>query len=191
MSSNRSMNNNVKKTRIAQVLAHARYEVSDDYQPIQEQSSLLQQTLSISSNISNESISLEYPSRPYTPASYDERITLDSNLNQSNNKLSNNNSRKSKTSNTSSFLHKQLKENLSLSRDSFKSSNSNITKNDTNNHDNYSSINSIKNNNSYSSKIIIIIKPLINDLKDIEMNIQDTRADVILNIITLPMDRYI
>lgn len=93
------------RIRIAQVLADARHEASS--------------SSSFSSSLYDQgSVSLEHPSRPYTPASYDEKMHLDS-LVVENKRYRSVQSRAAITSTTASsssstYIQRQLKENFSI-----------------------------------------------------------------------------
>lgn len=184
------------RIRIAQVLADARHEAS----------------LSSSHDQGRDiTVSLEHPSRPYTPASYDEKMHLDS-LVVENKRYRSIQSRAAVTA-SSSYIHRQLKENFSINMsnkaaatkkmgrkqqlvsESFDHAELNpraVRNSDVHDDDNTATAVVVRlssySKSPLSEKLSTVLDPLVNDLRELEMSLEHTSTHAIMNLTSIPVE---
>ena len=188
------------RIRIAQVLADARHEAS----------------LSSSHDQGRDiTVSLEHPSRPYTPASYDEKMHLDS-LVVENERYRSIQSRAAVTTSSaasSSYSHRQLKENFSINMsnkaaatkkmgrkqqlvsESFDHAELNpraVRNSDVHDDDNTATAVVVRlssySKSPLSEKLSTVLDPLVNDLRELEMSLEHTSTHAIMNLTSIPVE---
>ena len=188
------------RIRIAQVLADSRHEAS----------------LSSSHDQGRDiTVSLEHPSRPYTPASYDEKMHLDS-LVVENKRYRSIQSRAAVTTSSaasSTYIQRQLKENFSINMsnkaaatkkigrkqqlvsESFDHAELNpraVRNSDVHDDDNTAAAVVVRlssySKSTLSEKLSAVLDPLVNDLRELEMSLEHTSTHAIMNLISIPVE---
>lgn len=184
------------RIRIAQVLADARHEAS----------------LSSSHDLGRDiAVSLEHPSRPYTPASYDQKMHLDS-LVVENKRYRSVQSRVSSVA-SSTYIQRQLKENFSINMsnkaaatkkmgrkqqlvsESFDHAELNpraVRNSDVHDDDNTAATVVVRlssyNRSPLSEKLSAVVDPLVNDLRELEMSLEHTSTHAIMSLTSIPVE---
>lgn len=199
LKSSRVIHQRKGRIRIAQVLADARYEASSS-----SSSSSHDQGRDIAA-------SLEHPSRPYTPASYDEKMHLDS-LVVENKRYRSVQSRAAVTAASSStYIQRQLKENFSINMgnkvastkrvarkqqlvsESFDHAELNARATSDSDVHNDSTAAVVVHLSSYSKsplseKLSAVVNPLVSDLRELEMSLEHTSTHAIMSLTATPVE---
>lgn len=187
------------RIRIAQVLADARHEAS--------LSSSYDQGRDIA-------VSLEHPSRPYTPASYDEKMHLDS-LVVENKRYRSVQSRAAVTTSSvasSTYIQRQLKENFSINMSNKAAATKKVVRKqqlvsesfdhtelntravrNSDVHDDNTTATVVVRSSSYSrsplsEKLSAVVDPLVNDLRELEMSLEHTSTHAIMSLTSIPVE---
>jgi hypothetical protein len=197
LKSSRVIHQRKGRIRIAQVLADARYEASS----------------SSSSQGRDIAASLEHPSRPYTPASYDEKMHLDS-LVVENKRYRSIQSRAAASvasSSSSTYIQRQLKENFSINMgnkaaatkrvarkqqlvsESFDLAELNARATSDSDVHNDSTAAVVVHLSSYnksplSEKLSAVVNPLVSDLRELEMSLEHTSTHAIMSLTATPVE---
>jgi len=156
--------------------------------------------------------SLEHPSRPYTPASYDDKMHLDSLVIENKRYRSVQSRAAVASSSSSTYIQRQLKENFSVNMNNNAAATKRATRKqlasdsydpnlrvvDSDVHDNNTSapvaVASLSSNTSrppLAVKLCAVVTPLLSDLSEVEMSLEHMSTAAIMSLVVTPVENVL